>query len=837
MIRVAWYRFAATWSRRWAGYLGVALVIGLVGGLAMGAVAGARRTQSSFPVYVASTNPPDLAGVIDFVSGLPGAAGLGYDPARVAAIEHLPHVGQISVLTGLNTIPLTSGGAPRGVQAYPAQSGEGDGSPSTAGSGLDLPSVITGRLPNPARADEFAVSPITAQMFKLQVGEVVPFGVYTNAQTLLPNFGTARVTPYRRFTATLVGVVVNSQEVIQDDIDTLNDFAFYFTPALTRPLLSCCTFYSAVGMTVTGGSRYLPAAQREVAALLPGGFNPPTAAPVAALEAKAERAIKPESIALGVFGALAALAALLIGAQLIGRQLHFAADDLGILRALGAAPAVTAADGLIGALGAVAAGSLLAVAVAVGLSPLAPLGPVRPVYPFPGVAFDWTVLGSGFAILLVGLGAVAVWLGYRITPERADRRRARAGERRSHLAASAAAAGLPAPAVTGIRFALEPGAGRNAVPVRSALLGAALAVVVVIGTVTFGASLNTLVSRPALYGWNWDYVLTAGQGNDIPGAQVRQLLDADHHVSSWSGISFDTVEIDGLTVPMIGEAPGAAVAPPLLSGHGVDGPRQVVLGAVTLAELHKHLGDSVTVHTNRLGGAKAARIVGTATLPTIGVGGNQHPEMGIGAVFDRSILPAVLSSTGGLPASEAGPNAVLVRLRDSSAAAFGSLQRIARATSNAADSGVLVLSVQRPAEIVDYRSMGTIPAFLGVGLALGAVVALGLTLVASVRRRRRELALLKTLGFTGRQLAATVAWQASVAVAIGTVVGVPLGIVVGRNLWNVFAREISVVPYPSVPVPLIVLIAVGALVLANVVAALPGWSAARTPTDLLLRAE
>ncbi len=47
-----------------------------------------------------------------------------------------------------------------------------------------------------------------------------------------------------------------------------------------------------------------------------------------------------------------------------------------------------------------------------------------------------------------------------------------------------------------------------------------------------------------------------------------------------------------------------------------------------------------------------------------------------------------------------------------------------------------VVTVLRPAEIVNYRSMGTTPAILGVGLTAGAVVALGLTLLASVRRRR-----------------------------------------------------------------------------------------------------
>jgi len=165
------------------------------------------------------------------------------------------------------------------------------------------------------------------------------------------------------------------------------------------------------------------------------------------------------------------------------------------------------------------------------------------------------------------------------------------------------------------------------------------------------------------------------------------------------------------------------------------------------------------------------------------------------------------------------------------------LNRIAQQLTLPSNYGVRLLSVQRPAEIINYRSMGTIPAFLGLGLAVGAVTALGLTLVASVRRRRRELALLKTLGFTQRQLAATVAWQASVAVLIGTVVGVPLGIVTGRFLWDVFARGIYAVPQPSVPALTVILIAIGSLVVANVVAAIPGRIAAMTPTALVLRAE
>jgi ABC-type lipoprotein release transport system permease subunit len=86
-------------------------------------------------------------------------------------------------------------------------------------------------------------------------------------------------------------------------------------------------------------------------------------------------------------------------------------------------------------------------------------------------------------------------------------------------------------------------------------------------------------------------------------------------------------------------------------------------------------------------------------------------------------------------------------------------------------------------------------------------------------------------------LAATVAWQSSIAIFIGTVVGAPIGIVLGRYLWILFAREINAVPAPSVPTLTVALIAIGALLLANIVAAFPGRIAARTPTALVLRAE
>jgi hypothetical protein len=319
--------------------------------------------------------------------------------------------------------------------------------------------------------------------------------------------------------------------------------------------------------------------------------------------------------------------------------------------------------------------------------------------------------------------------------------------------------------------------------------------------------------------------------------KASQLLSRDPDVAAWTGVYFDSLRIDGQTVPIIGESPPSPVGPPVQSGHALQARNQIVLGATTLADLHKRVGDTVRASYGTSSTETTLRIVGTATLPAVGPGLGLHLSMGTGAVVSDLFIPAgVRNPASGPP----GPNAYFVRLtnRASPSGALRSLQRIVSALDadpNAAP--ISVLSVQRPAEIVNYRTMGSTPALLGIGLAAGAVVALGLTLIASVRRRPRDFAVLRTLGFTGRQLGSVVAWQSSVAVAIGTIVGVPLGIILGRFLWNLFAHEIDVIPAPTVPVASIVLIVVGGIVLANIVAAVPARLAARTPAALLLRAE
>jgi ABC-type lipoprotein release transport system permease subunit len=122
-------------------------------------------------------------------------------------------------------------------------------------------------------------------------------------------------------------------------------------------------------------------------------------------------------------------------------------------------------------------------------------------------------------------------------------------------------------------------------------------------------------------------------------------------------------------------------------------------------------------------------------------------------------------------------------------------------------------------------------------LGLLAVLAVGHALVTGVHRRRRDFAVLRTLGFVGRQVAATVAWQASTLAVVGLVLGVPLGLVAGRWTWAVVAEGVGVATDPAVPVVALLIAAPATLLVANAVAVVPGRIAARTRPAVVLRAE
>ncbi len=836
MLTVGWYRFRATWRRRWPGYLGIVLLVGLVGGLAMGSIAGARRTQSSYPTFLARTNPSDLlvepSGSVDCASGF------------IGQIARLPHVSRVGCLDSFNAATLTpSGGLDTVLLAQVELIASEDGEYSRQ----DRVTITAGRAADQSRADEIVATPTAAAFLGLHVGSHVRIGLWPVNRTSL--------TPYRTIDARVVGVGVLNTQVVQDDIDRGNTGFLLGTSALDHEIQGCCNAGTYDGIQIRGGSGLDSAVEREYAHLSSSSTST-SGAPsqlqvyvTSEIEAEAQRAIRPEAIALGVFGIIAALAALLIGIQAVSRQLRVEAEEGAVLRAIGAGPAVTSTDGLLGIVGAVVVGSLLAGAIAVGLSPLAPFGPVRAVDPSPGIDFDWLVLGLGVLVLSLLVGGAAVAVAVRQAPHRITSG-GRAGEHGSSIVQFGLAAGIPVSGIAGLRFALESGRGRSTVPVRSVILGAVLAITVVTATLTFGASLDTLISHPGLYGWNFDYALYSTDGyGPVPTNVVQPLLARDRLVASTTGVYFGTAEVDSQVVPLLAEPARAVITPPVLTGHRMDGKGQIVLGEATLAQLHKRLGDTVVLQGDGIPTVRL-RVVGTATLPTIGTVLGVHPSMSTGALIPTSVVPSALLDQFG---PDSGPNALFIRLRpgaDPVAARrsldtivhtalqlFRSPQAVAANGPEAYGGTIQLLGPQRPAEIVNYRTMGTTPALLAGGLAVGAVAALGLTLVASVRRRRREMALLKTFGFTQRQLAAAVAWQSTIVALVGLFVGVPFGIAFGRLLWDLFAHQLSAVADPSIPAVPIVLVIVGALVLANLVAAWPGRNAARTPTALVLRAE
>ncbi len=75
------------------------------------------------------------------------------------------------------------------------------------------------------------------------------------------------------------------------------------------------------------------------------------------------------------------------------------------------------------------------------------------------------------------------------------------------------------------------------------------------------------------------------------------------------------------------------------------------------------------------------------------------------------------------------------------------------------------------------------------------------------------------------------------AALAGTLIGVPIGIACGRWPGKIFAHEIFAAPRPAGPTLSIIYVAVGALVLADLAATIPGVQAAGTPPALLFHAE
>ena len=410
--------------------------------------------------------------------------------------------------------------------------------------------------------------------------------------------------------------------------------------------------------------------------------------------------------------------------------------------------------------------------------------------------------------MVVAAGATAVFAAVLAAGALAAGRTARGvGASRARTAPLARTA-LPPAMLAGIRLA--GGA------LRPTLAGAIVAVAVAAVALTFAASLERLLTTPRLYGQNWDYeapfdpsdipALRAGKG--IPGLPPGQWLSAAAVGTS------SRLEVGGtlIGVDAYDDIQGR-VPPTVVEGRAPTAADEILLARKTLDALDLAIGEQVEVR--RGGRAASMRVVGVGVLPE-----GEWMKFGEGAALTFEGFKRVV------------PDAILFRVH----------LRVAPGEQRAVGLGRLERQYDwpgpsRPSTIGDFGGIESLPALVAALLAATAAGALAHALVTSVRRRRRDLAILKTLGFVRSQVLAAVAWQATAIALIALLVGLPLGVAAGRFAWNVFAEELGVLPEAVVPGWPILLLVPATLLVANLVAAIPGRMAARTRPALALRAE
>jgi hypothetical protein len=815
-MTAALYWWRASRRAAWRQTLIVIVICGVLGAVSLAALAGARRTESAYGRYLASINASTVS--VNIPAG--GATGA----ALMARVTRLHGIRSNAEWLGFDANPFVHGHVEDSFLTD-ALAGSLKGEYITQ----DRMTVVHGRLPNPDAAHEIAVTAGVAKLFGVGVGGTVTyqFEDAETQQTVVEGYATYRV----------VGIV-DQPPVLVDQFDETQGAVLPQAAAdAAAARFKDTVAFSWVGMQLTKGNAGIPALQTQLAHLASqvGGGVHFALRRLDTIHGQVQQAIEPQGVALGVFGGLVALAMLALVGQGLSELLHRSAPQLEVLGALGMTRGETAvAGGIAGAI-AVLVGMVLAIGGAVALSPLAPVGPVRQFDPARGVSFDSTVLLGGGILLTVVLLALAgglAWRALRRVPSGAD-------PHTSTIANAAVSAGLPPTAVLGMRYALQPTPGRRRGSLRVGLVGSIVAVTAVITAVIFGASLNGLVSHPIRYGWNWN-VLIQSQGGygDWYGFNMDKLMAAQPGVEGWSSFGFTQLLIDGQSVPILAVAThGKTVEPPTVSGRSLDGANQIELGDTTLRQLGKHVGDTVQVGTGAT--ARHMLIVGTVTLPSLGVSLADHVSLGRGAMLQEHTLLDIENFFKGKQSEAAYtalPSTLAIDLRPG-VPAHPIVQRILAVEPDQTPGGMYQIHPVLAAALVNDKQMGDQPLTLAVVLAAAMVLSVWATVQASTRRRRRDLAMMKALGMTRRQIRAIVLWQSSTMLVISAALGLVLGWAAGRLVWSAFTSSLGVVPVTALPLGVVVLGLLILVIAGNALTALPAELAARTPSASLLRSE
>jgi hypothetical protein len=825
-VSAVWLRAKAQLRGRVQATVLLAVLVGLAAGMVLAAVAGARRTNTALPRFIAHDRGIDAT--VDF----PGAGQqrsrdpLARELREVAALPEVAGVARLTAIILSSADPASPVGRRRDLGFLPMDPG--------VSRIVGRPIVVAGRLANEQRADEAVVDEELAARRHLRVGSIWRIGAYTTAQFEQAGSENSIAPAGPTVGLRIVGIVRHPIDLLpavtgQDGI-YVNQGDLLLTPAYWRRYGPDLAYYGVtIGVVLDDGAADVPRLATDVRRLLGpdalvGRVTPGVGVGLGAGTLPGlRRAVGLEAGALFAFAVLAAVAALLLVGQTLGRQVFLESVEYPTLRALGMTSGQLIGVALVRAVMIGGAGAAVAVATAVALSPLTPIGLARRAELHPGVQADLTVLvpgGLAVVVLVATCAAAAAWRSRRAPAAGLGLVQPPGGRRPSRLAGALARAGLRPTAVIGTRFALEPGRGRTAVPVRAAIVGAAAAVCALTAAGVFSASLARLVATPGAYGWTWD--LSVGNFASIPQARhAARTLDATQGVDSYVGAVTGELLVDSDRVEALAVERGKASVPlGVLEGREPVGPGEIALGTATLRGLGKHVGDTVAMATGTGQPSQQLRVVGRMVLSAGPLDNLIAP--GKGAVVDlevfRRLLPEVASQV------------FLVRL-DPAADPGRAVDALGRAFP-----GTVVRALPHP-DIGNVRRVGYLPGLLAALVALLALGTVTHALVSSVRRRRRDLAVLKTLGFLRRQVSATLAWQATAFAVAAVLAGAPLGVAIGRWAWLLVAEQLGVAPEPIVSPLQVLAIAGGAVLTANLISAGPGWAAGRLRPALVLRSE
>jgi hypothetical protein len=814
---------------RWRSLLALALLVGLGGGVAVAAVAGARRTDTALPRFVAHSEPEDVGVLFD-------------NPTYRQKVVALPQVVAAGRVPYLFLSPTADGSDVGTLNAFALAD------PDTA-TRFDRPMVVAGRMPNPARFDEVAVNESAASRRHLHVGSQLPVWTY-NAEQFLQSgnngFDNPGVPKGPRYVLNVVGVIrfpsdistvgqtTVNRDVIYDGQDNL-----YMTSAFLRRYASALgvPYDQVPGMEGTAirlrrGPADIPAFTAAVRRVAGGHAQVQAGGGPSSGSDQTQRAIHVQALGMYLFAGLAALATFLIVGQALSRQVQIDARDHRTMWAMGMTRGQLVGLSMVRAGLVAVGGALLAVPVAVLLSPLTPVGLGRPAEIHPGFAADVAVLAIGASAIAVLIAARALLpaLGTTsrkhlgLSPDRAVR-----PERPSRLG-GAAGAGLPVPASVGVAMAFRNG-GSGGVPARVAVGGAVAAVAALVAALTLGVSLGHLVDDPAAQGWTWDVLVGNPNTQNDQLAAMAPALRADPDIAAFAAL----VPVEGLSadspVPVAQAKSGngllpaialsdvsGSIPPPMLAGRRPLTDHEVALGTATLARMHRRVGETVDLS---LGGRPLAyQVVGRVLMPSAG------------DVLTGHLDDGVLLTVGGLHRMSPDVPVTMFAVRYAPgvdpSAAFARLEH---------RFGRTILRYSPAADVENLNRVGSLPFLLAALVALLGVATLAHTLITAVRRRRHDMAVLKTIGFTRAQMFAMVTSQAGVFGAMALLIGVPIGVAAGRWAWHALATEIGAPQPAAVPLLGVVALAMATLVVAAVVAVLPARSASRLPAATLLRAE